>query len=53
MELGVAHLEGMGPAVAGQMAEYPAGVGGRVIRDTDEQWSAVRRGVPELLPGRP
>jgi hypothetical protein len=52
VELGLAHLEDMGLVIAGQVAEYLAGVGGGVLRDTDDQWWAVRRGVPKLLLGR-
>ena len=43
----------MGLVIAGQVAEYLADAGSGVIRDTDDQWWAVRRGVPKLLLGRP
>jgi hypothetical protein len=53
VELGLVHLEDMGLVIAGQVAEYLADVGGGVIRDTDDAWWAVRRGVPKQLLGRP
>jgi hypothetical protein len=41
----------MGLVIAGQVAEYLAGAGAGVIRDTADEWWAVRRGVPQLLLG--
>lgn len=52
IELGIGQLADMGLVIAGQVAEYLAGVGGGVIRDTGDEWWAVRRGVPKLLVGR-
>jgi hypothetical protein len=52
IELGGSQLEDMGLVIAGQVAEYLAAVGGGVIRDTGDEWWAVRRGVPKLLLGR-
>ena len=52
LELGLGQLEDMGLVIAGQLAEYLAGVGAGLIRDTGEEWWAVRRGVPKLLLGR-
>jgi hypothetical protein len=49
IELGGGQLEDMGLVIAGQVAEYLAGTGGGVIRDTGDEWWAVRRGVPRLL----
>ena len=48
----MSQLEGIGLVIAGQVAEYLAGVGAGVIQDPDGEWWAVRRGVPELLLGR-
>jgi hypothetical protein len=53
VELGLVHLEDMGLVIAGQVAEYLAGVGAGPIRDCDDAWWAVRNGVPKLLLGRP
>jgi hypothetical protein len=53
VELGLGQLEDMGLVIAGQVAEYLAGVGKGLIRDTDDEWWAVWRGVPKLLLGRP
>jgi hypothetical protein len=53
VELGGRQLEDMGLVVAGQVAEYLAGVGAGVIRDTGDEWWAIRRGVPKLLLGHP
>jgi len=52
LELGLGQLEDMGLVIAGQVAEYLAGVGAGLIRDTGDEWWAVRRGVPKLLLGR-
>jgi hypothetical protein len=52
VELGLGQLEDMGLVIAGQLAEYLAGVGAGLIRDTGDEWWAVRRGVPKLLLGR-
>ena len=52
VELGLGQLEDIGLVIAGQVAEYVAGVGAGLIRDTGEEWWAVRRGVPKLLLGR-
>lgn len=51
IELGGGHLADMGLVVAGQVAEYLAGVGGGVIRDPGDEWWAVRRGMPKCLLG--
>jgi hypothetical protein len=51
IELGSGHLGDMGLVIAGQVAEYLAGAGGGVIRDTGDEWWAVRRGVPKCLLG--
>ncbi|HEY7153516.1 MAG TPA: hypothetical protein VH575_06125 [Gemmataceae bacterium] len=52
VELGLGQLEDMGLVIAGQIAEYFAGVGAGPIRDTGDEWWTVRRGVPKLLLGR-
>jgi hypothetical protein len=52
VELGIGQLEDMGLVIAGQVAEYLAGVGAGLIRDTSDEWWAVRHGVPKLLVGR-
>ena len=52
VELGLGQLEDIGLVIAGQVAEYVAGVGAGLIRDTGDEWWAVRRGVPKLLLGR-
>ncbi len=52
VELGVGQLEDMGLVIAGQVAEFLAGVGAGLIRDTGDEWWAVRREVPKLLVGR-
>jgi hypothetical protein len=52
VELGLGQLENMGLVIAGQIAEYLAGLGSGLIRDTDDEWWEVRRGVPRLLLGR-
>jgi hypothetical protein len=49
VELGLGQLKDMGLVIAGQVAEYFAGVGAGPIRDTGDEWWAVRRGVPKLL----
>ncbi|MGL6073869.1 MAG: hypothetical protein ACRC8S_06890 [Fimbriiglobus sp.] len=51
VELGGSQLEDMGLVIAGQVAEYLAGVADGVIRDTGDEWWAVHRGVPKLLAG--
>lgn len=51
IELGLGQLEDMGLVIAGQVTEYLAEVCGGLIRDTDDQWWAMRRGVPKLLLG--
>lgn len=53
VELGLAHLKGMGLVIAGQVAEHLAGVGAGLIRDPDDEWWTVRNRVPKLLLGRP
>ncbi len=53
IELGLGHLEDMGRVIGGQVAEYLARVGAGLIRDTGDEWWAVRRGVPKLLLARP
>jgi hypothetical protein len=52
VELGLAQPEDVGLVIAGQLAEYLAGVGAGVIRDTNDEWWAMRRRVPRLLLGR-
>lgn len=52
VELGIGQLEDMGLVIAGQVAEYLAGVGAGLIRDTSDEWWAVRHGVPKMLVGR-
>jgi hypothetical protein len=52
VELGMGQLEDMGLVIAGQIAEYFAGLGTGPIRDTGDEWWAVKRGVPRLLLGR-
>ena len=49
VELGLIHLEDMGLVIAGQVAEYLADVSGGVIRDTNDEWWSVRRGIPKRL----
>lgn len=51
VELGGGQLADMGLLIAGQVAEYLAGVGAGLIRDTGDEWWAVRGGVPKLLLG--
>lgn len=51
VELGGGHLGDMGLVIAGQVAEYLAGVGAGLIRDTGDEWWAIRRGIPKLLFG--
>ena len=52
VELGLVHLEDMGLVIAGQVAEHLADASGGIIRDTDDEWWAMRRGVPKLLLGK-
>ena len=52
VELGLGQLEDMGLVIAGQIAEYFAGVGAGPIRDTAGVWWTVRQGVPKCLLGR-
>jgi hypothetical protein len=52
VELGLVHLEDMGLVIAGQVAEYLAGIAAGPIRDTGDKWWVVRNGVPKLLLGR-
>eukprot|EP01137_Pigoraptor_chileana_P006130 Opistho-2@50128 len=52
VELGLAQLSDMGLVIAGQIAEFLAGVGAGPVRDTNDEWWEVRRGVPRLLLGR-
>lgn len=52
VELGIFQLEDMGLVIAGQVAEYLAGVSGGIIRDPADEWWAVREGEPHLLAGR-
>lgn len=49
IELGLVHLEDMGLIIAGQVAEYLADRSGGLLRDTDDRWFSVRRGVPKKL----
>lgn len=42
-------LSDMGLVIAGQVSEYLADLGAGLIRDTEDAWWAVRRGVPKLL----
>ena len=51
VELGVGQLEDMGLVIAGQVAEFLAGVGAGLIRDIRDEWWGIRRGVPKLLLG--
>ena len=51
VELGLGQLEDMGLVIVGQVAEFLAGGGAGLIRDTGDEWWAVRRGVPQLLLG--
>jgi hypothetical protein len=52
VELGIWQLEDMGLVIGGQIAEYLAGVGAGVIRDTGDEWWVMKQGVPKLLLGR-
>jgi hypothetical protein len=53
VELGGGQTEDMGLVIAGQIAEYLAGISGGLIRDTGDEWWGVRRGVPGLILGSP
>ena len=51
VELSLARRADMGLVIAGQLAEYLAGVGKGPIRDPGDEWWLVRGGVPRLLVG--
>ncbi len=50
VELGLSQMEDMGLVLAGQVAEYLAGVGEGVIRDTGDEWWAVKQGCAQVTP---
>lgn len=51
VELGLIQLEDMGLVIAGQVAEHLADISGGIIRDTNDEWWTVRKGVPKLVLG--
>lgn len=51
VELGLIQLEDMGLVIAGQVAEHLADVTGGILRDTNDEWWTVRKGVPKLVLG--
>ena len=52
IELGLNQLADMGLVIAGQVAEHLCSVSAGLIRDTNDEWWTVRRGVPKLILGQ-